>query len=155
MGGKLIDASNREAVELSIHTEAFRIVSTNQTARAAVLADIMVSEYKNFMQSLDSHLFLLSSFCDDMMQRLHGVRKDGFKAKTLWMKWQSTLTQMKKILAGLPRNYHTIKSGQQLCNVHKNMVQKQYKANKVSDFFFLVFSVTNFLTVSLLYSKIM
>ena len=110
LGGKLIDASNREAVELSIHTKAFRIVSTDQTARAAVLADIMVSEDKNFMQSLDSHLFLLSSFCDDMMQRLHGVRKDGFKAKTLWMKWQSTLTPMKKIFAGFPRNYHTIKS---------------------------------------------
>ena len=109
---------------MSIFAEAGRIVSTNQTARAAVLADIMVSEYKIVMQSLDIHLFISSSFClcDDMMQRLHGGRRNEFNAKTLWMNSQTTLTPMKKIIAGLPRNYDTMKSGPQLYNIHKNMV---------------------------------
>ncbi len=107
---------------MCIPAEAGHFVSSNQSARAAVLADIIVSEYKNGIQSLDIHLFLSSNFCDDMMQRLHGGRKDGFKAKTLWMKWQSTLTLMKKIFAGLPRNYHTMNSGQQHYNIHEDMI---------------------------------
>ena len=55
---------------------------------------------------------------DDMKVRMKGGQKNGFKAKTLWEKWRATQTEMKKIFANLPDNYHTMKSGHQLYNVH-------------------------------------
>lgn len=143
-GGELINSSNREYVDLSILLEAGCIVSIDKTVKAAVLADLIVVEYKKIVNSLRQDIFISSNFHDDIMQRLHEDRRDGFKAKVLWMKWQTTLTLM-KIFTGLLTIYHTMKLGQQFHNVHEKMIKDQYKTDNVSDLYVLLsLSPTNF-----------
>ena len=129
LGGEPITTSSQDSVELAVLCEAGHIFKNDQVATATKCAEILVAEYKNVITSISRDLFISASLRDDMKMKMKSGQKNGFKAKTLWEKCRATQTEMKNIFANLPDNYHTMKSGQQLYNVHEKVIRDYYKAD--------------------------
>lgn len=120
-------------MEHTILCEAGRIVSRDTVAYADKRGEMLVSAYKETLSSLRQDLFESQALRDDMLRRQKGGHlQGGMKSRTLWDKWTVILKEMKKIFANLPQNYHTMKSGIQLYNVHEGVVRQHYKEAYVS-----------------------
>ncbi|KAL3770283.1 hypothetical protein ACHAWO_004410 [Cyclotella atomus] len=122
--GQTISDRNRAAVEMAILCEAGMMVTEDERH-----ARNLPVQYKAVIQSIPRQDVISSKLLEDMMERQkNGQKKGGFKTKTLWVKWGSAKTTIRKIFAGMPDKYHNMKSGTQIYNAHQKLVRDHYRA---------------------------
>ncbi|KAL3791835.1 hypothetical protein ACHAWO_012792 [Cyclotella atomus] len=127
--GQTISDRNRAAVEMAILCEAGMMVTEDETCKESARGELLVQQYKAVIQSIPRQDFISSKLREDMMERQkNGQKKGGFKTKTLWVKWGSAKTTIRKIFAGMPDKYHNMKSGTQIYNAHQKLVRDHYRA---------------------------
>ena len=134
LGGNSITNDNRQAVEYCIIGEAGVKVTKNNTCKKMELKEKIVEEYVNVIRSLDPSLFQSSKLRNDMYRRLAGGRMDKYGSKIMWRLSEEFQSKMKKLLTGLPINYHKMASGNQLYDVYNKVVRDHWKFAYVSEY---------------------
>ncbi len=91
------------------------------------------------IESLPWHAFISAQLDADMIIRQKNGKRDGMKPKTMWIKWGTAQTLLKRVFAVLPDNYHKMAPGTQLYQVHQKVVRDHYRSTFVSAFVCVIF----------------
>jgi hypothetical protein len=131
--GYTISNDTRDAVETCIIAQAGIAVSEDKFASVSQLKNRIVTEYSTAIRTIPSHLFVTQDLREDMLTRLKGGRQPKYGIENMWERWQSIKSEMKRIFTGMPRNFHTMKSGMQMKGVFEQIVRSHWiSANEKS-----------------------
>ena len=83
------------------------------------------------MQSLDDALFA-PAIKEDVLQKRHSSRSiqgvpASHRGKQLWLQYDKTKCEMRKVFAALGHDYHNLPSGNQLYQKHEQIIRMHYK----------------------------
>jgi hypothetical protein len=124
--GYTISNDTRDAVETCIIAQAGIAVSDDKFASVAQLKNRIVAEYSTAIRTIPSHLFVSQEVREDMLTRLKGGRQPKYGVDNMWERWQAIKSEMKRIFTGMPRNFHTMKSGTQMKAVFEQIVRSEW-----------------------------
>jgi hypothetical protein len=97
--GRPIRAEVRDSVEYCYLAEAGRIVTEDNVMNDKEKADAIVEQYRKLISETETEMFISEELRADMMNRMKGGQRDGFKSRTLWNKWQSVAQESRKLFA--------------------------------------------------------
>jgi hypothetical protein len=133
LGDFRITQANRDSVELCILCEAGRILVKDKVCNKAAQGDFLVSKYKELLSKISVAQFGSSETLNSMKTKLKGGQNNSFNPKTMLEKWNTSQSMMKKIFAHLPANYYSMKSGNQIYDIHQDVIRDHYKLKNVSN----------------------
>lgn len=153
LGHSKITETNRLAVEICLIAQAGIAISEDTTLSNSQLKARIVDEYKQVISTVPSHLFISDDLRKNMHCRLKGAKRPKYGVEFMWNTWLELKSEMKRIFTGVPKNFHTMLSGNQLHTVFKQIIRDHWIEANVSIHFNRVYIHDMLYLKTLLYSE--